>query len=88
MTPYFASVRFTRANGPEYYPALISFTAKDFRDAGDTLFGFIAGFELSRLGTIAVEEISVNRPRGIQPPVVVGQPLNDPGLEQFLFGGK
>lgn len=88
MTPYFAFVRFTRANGPEYYPALISFTAKDFRDAGDTLFGFIAGFELSRLGAIAVEEISVNRPRGVQPSITIGQPLNDPGLEQFLFGGK
>lgn len=87
MTPYFASVRFLSPSGP-YYPALISFPAKDFRDAGNTLFGFIAGFEIGHSCRISVEEISVNKPRGVTVSISLGSPLSDPGLEQFLSEHK
>lgn len=83
MTPYFAKVRFTTSAGP-YYPALISFTASDFRDAGAVMFAFIAGFEIAHSVRIAVEEISVNKPRGLQPSIKIGSPIEDPGLEIFL----
>ncbi len=86
MTPYFAQVRFTSPKG--YYPALIQFTARDFRDAGDTLFGFISGFEIGHPCRIAVEEISVNKPRGVTPSIVIGQSLSYPGLETFLVENR
>ena len=84
MTPYFASVRFTRLGAPEYYPALISFPAKDFRDAGNSLFGFIAGFELGHSCRIAVEEISVNKPRGMAVSFTFGGTIEDEGLIKLL----
>lgn len=83
MTPYFAKVRFNSPSGP-YYPALLAFPAKDFRDAGNTMFAFISGFETAHSCRIAVEEISVNKPRGLVPSLSIGGSITDPGLEKFL----
>ena len=83
MTPYFALVRFNAPSGP-YYPAIVQLTARDFRDAGESIFAFIAGVEIGHPCRISVEEISVNKPRGRAVSLSLGGPIQDPGLETFL----
>lgn len=86
MQTYYVRVRFTAVSA--YYPAIIAFTSSDFRTANEFLFSFISGFELGHPLRISLEEISINKPRGIAPSIIIGTGLSDPGLERFLQENK